>query len=62
MSTRREMLRVLLGAPFVSLLACDETPAPTVPDGPATLKRAIDLLKVATAHIVPASLAHATRR
>ncbi|MCB9615075.1 MAG: NAD(P)-binding protein [Sandaracinus sp.] len=33
MSTRREMLRVLLGAPFVSLLACDETPAPRVPDG-----------------------------
>ena len=33
MSTRREMLCVLLGAPFVSLLACDETPAPTVPDG-----------------------------
>jgi phytoene dehydrogenase-like protein len=33
MSSRREMLRVLLGAPFVSLLACDETPAPRVPDG-----------------------------
>jgi phytoene dehydrogenase-like protein len=32
-SSRREMLRVLLGAPFVSLLACDETPAPRVPDG-----------------------------
>lgn len=33
MSSRRQMLRVLLGAPFVSLLACDETPLPRVPDG-----------------------------
>jgi phytoene dehydrogenase-like protein len=32
-ATRREMLRVLLGAPFVSLLACDEAPPPRVPDG-----------------------------